>query len=167
MGLMDKFSKILGGKKSAPTDTVKGPSRVLRENGIDPSDLKFSFGQDGSISVSGQVGDQSEADRISELLGDMPNVSSVRNDIVVGAPEPEAAPAPEAPVAVAEAAEAATGEEQRTYTVQAGDSLWKISEKMYGSGGKYMKIFEANTDLLENTDKIFPGQKLVIPDLED
>ncbi len=36
---------------------------------------------------------------------------------------------------------------------------------MYGNGSKYMKIFEANTDLLENPDKIFPGQKLVIPEL--
>ena len=167
MGLMDKFSKILGGRKSAPAETVKGPSRVLRDNGIDPSDLKFSFGQDGSISVSGQVGDQSEADRIGELLGDMPNINRVQNDIVVGAPEPEPAPEPEAPAAVEETAEPAAGGEQRTYTVQAGDSLWKISEKMYGSGGKYMKIFEANTDLLENPDKIFPGQELVIPDLED
>ena len=171
MGLMDKFSKLLGGKKSAPAETVKGPSMVLRENGIDPSDLKFSFGQDGSISVSGQVGDQAAADRIGEILGDMPNISSVQNDIVVGAPEPEPvpepAPEPEAPVAAAEAVEAAVESDQRTYTVQAGDSLWKIAEKMYGSGGKYMKIFEANTDLLENPDKIFPGQELVIPDLED
>ena len=56
--------------------------------------------------------------------------------------------------------------EGRTYTVKSGDTLWKIAEKMYGSGGKYMKIFEANTDLLENPDKIRPGQELVIPDID-
>jgi nucleoid-associated protein YgaU len=38
---------------------------------------------------------------------------------------------------------------------------------MYGSGGKYMKIFEANTSILDNPDKIFPGQELTIPDLDD
>ena len=79
---------------------------------------------------------------------------------------PEPAPGP-APVAEAEAAEEPAGEEGRTYTVKSGDTLWKIAESMYGSGGKYMKIFEANTSILENPDKIFPGQKLVIPDLED
>jgi nucleoid-associated protein YgaU len=30
-----------------------------------------------------------------------------------------------------------------------------------------MKIFEANTHILENPDKIKPGQVLLIPDLED
>jgi nucleoid-associated protein YgaU len=30
-----------------------------------------------------------------------------------------------------------------------------------------MKIFEANTPMLENPDKIFPGQVLLIPDLKD
>jgi nucleoid-associated protein YgaU len=38
---------------------------------------------------------------------------------------------------------------------------------MYGNGSKYMKIFEANTPMLEDPDKIFPGQELIIPDLED
>ena len=38
---------------------------------------------------------------------------------------------------------------------------------MYGNGSKYMAIFEANKGLLENPDKIFPGQELVIPELED
>ena len=53
MGFLDKFSNILGGDKSNETETVKGPSTVLRENGIDPSNLKFTFNQDGSIGVAG------------------------------------------------------------------------------------------------------------------
>ena len=52
-----------------------------------------------------------------------------------------------------------------TYTVQSGDTLWKISEQVYGDGSSYMKIFEANTGLLENPDQIFPGQELTIPRL--
>lgn len=58
----------------------------------------------------------------------------------------------------------ASGHEGRGYTVVSGDTLWKISEEMYGDGSLYMKIFEANTDLLKNPDQIFPGQTLVIPD---
>src|SRR5438270_6216905 len=32
----------------------------------------------------------------------------------------------------------------RTYTVQPGDSLSKISKELYGTANQYMKIFEAN-----------------------
>ena len=60
-----------------------------------------------------------------------------------------------------------TGEEESaTYTVQSGDTLWKISEQVYGDGASYMKIFEANTELLENPDQIFPGQELIIPKIK-
>ena len=178
MGFMDKFSKILGGDKSAPVENVKGPSATLRENGIDPSDLKFSFNQDGSVTVAGHATDQFECDRICQVIDGMPNVSGVKNDMIVGAPEPVVepepapAPAPEASTPEPEVAfdQASEQEEEtpgRTYTVESGDTLWAIAEKMYGSGGKYMKIFEANTKLLDSPDKIFPGQKLVIPDLEE
>ena len=57
--------------------------------------------------------------------------------------------------------------EQGRYTVQSGDTLWSIAETVYGDGSKHVKIFDANTDLLEHPDRIFPGQKLLIPDLDD
>ena len=92
MGLMDKFSKMLGRKPV--TETVKGPSMVLREAGIDPSDLKFSFGADNSITVSGNASSQAECDSICQALKEMPNIKSVQNNITIGAPEPEPAPPP-------------------------------------------------------------------------
>ncbi len=49
---------------------------------------------------------------------------------------------------------------ENTYTVQSGDSLSKIGSKY---GISYQKIFEANRDKLDDPDKIFPGQELVIP----
>jgi LysM repeat protein len=52
----------------------------------------------------------------------------------------------------------------RTYTVQAGDTLSKISKQFYGDANKYMRIFEANRDKLKDPDKIQPGQELVIPE---
>lgn len=51
----------------------------------------------------------------------------------------------------------------RSYTVQAGDTLSKISKDMYGDSKKYLKIFEANRDQLNDPDKIKPGQVLKIP----
>jgi hypothetical protein len=43
MGFMDKIGKMFGGEKPSATETVKGPSAILREHGIDPSNLKFSL----------------------------------------------------------------------------------------------------------------------------
>jgi len=56
------------------------------------------------------------------------------------------------------------GQSQRTYTVQEGDSLSKISKQFYGNPNRYMKIFEANRDQLKNPNQIQPGQRLVIPE---
>lgn len=169
MGFMDKFSKVFGSDKAAVSDVVKGPSATLRDNGIDPSNLQFSFNRDGSVAVSGQVASQSECDRICQVVEGIPNVKGVQNKMIVGAPAPTPVSEPEVAVQETEIGADGTAETEaevagRTYTVQSGDTLWAIAEKMYGSGGKYMKIFEANTSILENPDKIFPGQELVIPD---
>ena len=162
MGFFDKIKSALGSAPKREVETVKGPSTVLREAGIDPSCVDCKFAPDGSLTVKGTVGSGGERDRIVELLQDIPNVSKVVNEINVAAPEP--APEPEAAPAAEEPAAESGG---RTYTVQSGDTLWKISQEMYGDGSKYMKIFEANTGLLDDPNKIFPGQELVIPDLED
>ena len=49
------------------------------------------------------------------------------------------------------------------YTVQSGDTLFKIAEEAYGDGNDYPKILEANRDVLESPDHILPGQELRIP----
>jgi nucleoid-associated protein YgaU len=50
-----------------------------------------------------------------------------------------------------------------TYEVKSGDSLSKIAKRVYGDAKAWKKIFEANTDIIKDPDKIFPGQKLKIP----
>jgi nucleoid-associated protein YgaU len=69
------------------------------------------------------------------------------------------------PVAAAAAASAggAPSAAARTYTVQAGDSLSKISKQFYGDANKYMKIFEANKDKLTDPNKVNVGTELLIP----
>ncbi len=47
-----------------------------------------------------------------------------------------------------------------TYTVESGDSLSKIGAK-YGVAWK--AIWDANRDILNHPDKIYPGQELKIP----
>lgn len=52
----------------------------------------------------------------------------------------------------------------KTYTVAAGDSLWAISKRMYGSGSKWTEIYSANKGTIgANPNKIYPGQVFTIP----
>ncbi|MGE8279887.1 MAG: LysM peptidoglycan-binding domain-containing protein [Stenotrophomonas sp.] len=53
------------------------------------------------------------------------------------------------------------GEQQ--YTVQKGDNLSKIAKNTLGDANAWKQIFEANRDVLDDPDKIFPGQSLKIP----
>ena len=48
-----------------------------------------------------------------------------------------------------------------TYTVQRGDNLLAISQRMYGTGTMVQQIMDANG--IEDADKIFFGQVLVLP----
>ena len=49
-------------------------------------------------------------------------------------------------------------------TVQAGDSLWAISQERYGSGFLYLRLFDANRDAIRNPDLIYPGQVFTVPE---
>jgi nucleoid-associated protein YgaU len=52
---------------------------------------------------------------------------------------------------------------EKIYEVQPGDSLSKIAKREYGNANAWNKIFEANKDIVDDPNKIFPGQKLKIP----
>jgi nucleoid-associated protein YgaU len=54
-------------------------------------------------------------------------------------------------------------EEETIYVVQKGDTLSALAQRFYGKASLYMKIFEANRDVLSNPNLIKIGQKLRIP----
>ena len=86
------------------------------------------------------------------------NKISVAKAPAAAAPPPAVAaggaPAPAAPAKTA----------GKIHVVEKGDTLGAIAKKYYGKASAYMKIFEANRDVLDDPDKIKPGQKLRIPD---
>jgi len=49
------------------------------------------------------------------------------------------------------------------YEVKSGDTLSAIAKKVTNGKLNYQQIFEANTDQLDDPNRIQPGQKLVIP----
>lgn len=50
-----------------------------------------------------------------------------------------------------------------TFTVQNGDTLWAIAEKMMNGGKNWEKLYEANKDLIKDPNLIYPGQVFNIP----
>ena len=65
------------------------------------------------------------------------------------------------------AANAAVGDGKvGAITVQAGYTLWAISQERYGDGIHYVRIFEANRDRIRNPDLIYPGQVFALPDTQ-
>lgn len=69
----------------------------------------------------------------------------------------------EEPVAAMQEETAAKTEK---YTVQKGDTLQKISQKLYGTTRNWYKIYKANKDTMKGPDKIYPGQVINVPVLE-
>lgn len=49
------------------------------------------------------------------------------------------------------------------YTVQKGDTLWKIANKVYGDSTKWARIYDANRDQLKNPNDLKVGRVLQIP----
>ncbi len=53
----------------------------------------------------------------------------------------------------------------KTYTVVAGDSLWKIAQDHLGNGAHFPKIIAANSSKLKDEHSVIhPGDVLVIPE---
>ncbi len=93
------------------------------------------------VSVSGEVENQQDAEKIILALGNVEGVESVEDQFTVVTPTPQA----------------------QFYTVVSGDSLSKIAKQYYGDPNKYTEVFEANKPMLTHPDKIYPGQVLRIP----
>lgn len=140
--LKDVGEKIFGGGE-AKADELK---KHLDAQGLDTKDLQVHVEGD-QVVLKGSVKDQATLEKAVLAVGNNAGVAAVKtDDIQVEAP----------------------AEESVFYEVKKGDTLWKIAETVYGKGkgGKYTIIFEANTPMLKDPDKIYPGQKLRIPPLK-
>ncbi|MBD8572356.1 MULTISPECIES: peptidoglycan-binding protein LysM [Pseudomonas syringae group] len=99
----------------------------------------------GTVIVKGEVASQEEKEKILVTLGNIEGVEKVDDQMIVASSAPAAT-------------------ESKFYEVKKGDTLSKISKEMYGYANKYQKIFDANKPMLKDVDKIYPGQKLRIPE---
>ena len=81
------------------------------------------------------------------------NTPSVEEIVV---PEPEEEP---------QASSYTASAEPVYYKVQSNDNLFKIAKKHYGDGQKWKKIFEANRDIMPDSNSLYIDQLLLIPDV--
>ncbi len=122
--------------------------KAIQDQGVRLANLHV---QDNKLFVKGAAPSQAVKNHIWDLIKIInPKFDDITADITVDESlAPKAAPPPSVP---------------KTYTVQPGDTLSKISKHFYGEAGKYMKIFEANRDKLSSPDLIKVGQVLTIPE---
>ncbi|MEM6316168.1 MAG: peptidoglycan-binding protein LysM [Bacteroidota bacterium] len=116
---------------------------VVNSLGLKVEDLDVNF-DDDTVTVYGSVDSQADKEKIVLALGNVAGVAAVDDRMTVENPEPEAT----------------------MYEVKRGDSLSKIAKAHYGDAMKYKIIFEANTPMLKDPNKIYPGQMLRIPALD-
>ena len=74
-------------------------------------------------------------------------------------------PAPDTTVTAPTPTPASTPDASNTYTVQRGDNLSKIAQKVYGDRKFWRKIYEANSNIIKSDYTIWVNQVLVIPSL--
>ena len=107
--------------------------------------------KDGKLYFKGTVASEADKNEIWNAIKTIPDwQKDIVADIQVNAPVGAA-------VGTSGAAAA------KSYTVKAGDTLGKIAKETLGIAGAYMKIDDANKDVLKDPDKISPGQVLRIP----
>ena len=51
--------------------------------------------------------------------------------------------------------------------IRRGDTLWRISRRVYGRGIRYSTIYLANQEQIEDPDRIWPGQVFTVPEKTD
>lgn len=117
--------------------------QTIKDLNLKAENLKIHIENDMAI-VSGRALDQANREKIILVIGNSEGIGQVDDRMDVENTEPEAV----------------------FHTVERGDTLSKISKEHYGDPNQYPLIFEANKPMLQDPDKIYPGQVLRIPPME-
>lgn len=100
-----------------------------------------------SVLIAGVAKDSATREKAILIAGNVEGIAKVNADQLVLLPEITPEP------------------ESKFYTIQKGDTLWKIATTFYGDGSKYPSIVEANLEVIKDADLIYPGQNIRIPEL--
>ncbi len=118
-------------------------TEAVRSLDLQVENLQVNVEGDLAI-VYGEAENQATREKVVLVVGNTEGIASVDDQMTTAVQEPEA----------------------QFHTVVSGDSLSKIAKVYYGNAMKYPEIFEANKPMLTHPDKIYPGQVLRIPVLD-
>ncbi len=141
MGLLD-FAADLGKKLFGDDDDeAEKIKEAIEASNPGISDVKVAYA-DGEVKLTGNADSPEALEKAVLIAGNVKGVSAVNID---GVQAPEPSP------------------EVEYYTIERGDTLSKIAKSHYGNAMDYPKLFEANREVIQDPDLIYPGQKIRIP----
>ena len=152
MGLLDFIKDtgrdLFGGKKGSEAEQIK--SEIERALGNNVRNLGVMY-NNGQVTLQGEASSQAAKEKAVLIAGNVRGVAAVNDDRLNVAGQG------------AQTAGAVSTPQARYYTIESGDTLSKIAAAQYGDASAYNKIFEANREVIEDPDKIYPGQRIRIP----
>lgn len=141
MGLFDfvaSIGKKIFGSEAEAADKIKG---YFEDDNPGVDDFQVTV-KDGVATISGTAASAEAREKAILMVGNLQGVSQVNAEGLT-APEPS--------------------QKVDYYVIKAGDTLSAIAQKFYGKASAYPRIFEANREVIQDPDLIFPGQKIRIP----
>ena len=143
MGLFDFVSDI--GKKifSKEEEASQAVTKHIEEDNPGVENVSVTV-ENGVANIQGEALSAEALEKAVLMVGNIFGINSVTNNVTINNGETLAG-------------------DDEFYVIQKGDTLWKIAEKAYGNGAKYNAIVDANKEVIKDADKIFPGQKILLP----
>lgn len=148
---MGVFSFLKNFGRNIDGKTVETLSKTLNEKfGGKLSNLNVTM-DGGTVALSGEADSEEVREKAVLLAGNIKGVETVNDDGLK--------------VRVPAGGGAASPKTSTFYTIKKGDTLSKIAKREYGSADKWNELFDANREVIDHPDRIYPGQNIRIPDL--
>jgi nucleoid-associated protein YgaU len=146
-------SETPGGAPQPAVPSDSGPQGIA-ESADD--DRAQPFPEDDA---RGPLPDVARSDPFPDAFGDRSSPAPVANDQppLQSLPDSRLPPGADEPLPI----------ENGVYTVQPNDTLWSISEKVYGTGGYFKALAAHNRSSLPRSDRLSVGMQVAVPGIEE
>ena len=161
MGLFDFLGDVGRNLFGGGDEADKLKREIEKELGGNVENLQVQF-NNGVVTLSGTAKSDAAQEKAVLIAGNVKGVRQVNDDRFVVAGQRPAAAQPAAGAKAA--APAAPKPAPRFYTIESGDNLSKIAKQFYGDANQWQKLFEANREVIQDPDKIYPGQQIRVPE---
>lgn len=157
-GFVKDIGRRVFNKDEEAAEKIK---EYIEQNNPGVKNLEVDYDR-GIVSLGGECVSGEAHQKVVLMAGNCKGVVDVyANNLTYPKPAPKEVGGAE--MARPAGAGPATQPEVEFYVIQPGDTLSKIAKRYYGDAMQYPRIFEANREVIEDPDKIFPGQKIRIP----